>query len=44
VTVGLPWQHTRGSPLLGFVADEAAHVTAQLARTTAAAGAPTPQP
>jgi putative flavoprotein involved in K+ transport len=34
--LGLPWQHTRGSALLGFVADDAAHVTAQLARTAAA--------
>ena len=25
--LGLPWQHTRGSALLGFVADDAAHVT-----------------
>ena len=24
--LGLPWQHTRGSALLGFVADDAAHV------------------
>ena len=24
--VGLPWQHTRGSALLGFVGDDAAHV------------------
>jgi putative flavoprotein involved in K+ transport len=23
--LGLPWQHTRGSALLGFVADDAAH-------------------
>jgi putative flavoprotein involved in K+ transport len=25
--LGLPWQHTRGSALLGFVADDAAYVT-----------------
>jgi len=25
--LGLAWQHTRGSALLGFVADDAAHVT-----------------
>ena len=25
--LGLPWQHTRGSALLGFVADDAAHIT-----------------
>ena len=24
--LGLSWQHTRGSALLGFVADDAAHV------------------
>ena len=34
--LGLPWQHTRGSALLGFVADDAAHVTAEVARTAAA--------
>jgi putative flavoprotein involved in K+ transport len=34
--VGLPWQHTRGSALLGFVADDAAYVTAHVARTAAA--------
>ena len=30
--VGLSWQHTRGSALLGFVADDAAHVTQAAAR------------
>jgi putative flavoprotein involved in K+ transport len=34
--LGLPWQHTRGSALLGFVADDAAHVAAQVSRTAAA--------
>jgi putative flavoprotein involved in K+ transport len=34
--LGLPWQHTRGSALLGFVADDAAHVAAHVARTAAA--------
>ena len=29
--VGLSWQHTRGSALLGFVADDAAHVTRAVA-------------
>ena len=29
--VGLPWQHTRGSALLGFVGDDAAHVAGILA-------------
>ncbi|GAA0950654.1 flavin-containing monooxygenase [Virgisporangium aurantiacum] len=28
--LGLPWQHTRGSALLGFVADDAAHVAARI--------------
>jgi putative flavoprotein involved in K+ transport len=34
--LGLPWQHTRGSALLGFVADDAAHVAAHAARTAVA--------
>jgi putative flavoprotein involved in K+ transport len=34
--LGLPWQHTRGSALLGFVADDADHIAAHAARTTAA--------
>jgi putative flavoprotein involved in K+ transport len=34
--LGLPWQHTRGSALLGFVADDAAHVAAYVARTAVA--------
>ena len=42
--LGLPWQHTRGSALLGFVADDAAHVADHAARTAAATGALTPQP
>ncbi len=42
--LGLSWQHTRGSALLGFVADDAAHVAAHLVRTAAATGALTPQP
>jgi putative flavoprotein involved in K+ transport len=42
--LGLSWQHTRGSALLGFVVDDAAHVAAHLARTAAATGALTPQP
>jgi putative flavoprotein involved in K+ transport len=28
--LGLPWQHTRGSALLGFVADDAAFIAARL--------------
>jgi putative flavoprotein involved in K+ transport len=42
--LGLSWQHTRGSALIGFVADDAAHVAAHLVRTAAATGALTPQP
>ena len=34
--LGLSWQHTRGSALLGFVADDAAHVTDQVAARAAA--------
>ena len=29
--LGLPWQHTRGSALLGWVEDDAAHVAARIA-------------
>jgi putative flavoprotein involved in K+ transport len=28
--LGLPWQHTRGSALLGWVKDDAAHVAEQV--------------
>jgi len=37
--IGLPWQHTRGSALLGFVKDDAAWVTAQLHEHDAVTGA-----
>jgi putative flavoprotein involved in K+ transport len=30
--IGLPWQHTRGSALLGFVGDDAAWLADQIAR------------
>ncbi|MGY1784571.1 flavin-containing monooxygenase [Geodermatophilus sp. SYSU D00698] len=33
--LGLSWQHTRGSALLGFVADDAAHVVDAAARAAA---------
>ena len=38
--IGLPWQHTRGSALLGFVKDDAAWLSARIdlrlaARSTA---------
>jgi putative flavoprotein involved in K+ transport len=32
--LGLPWQHTRGSALLGFVADDAAHVSCAAAQNS----------
>jgi len=35
--LGLPWQHTRGSALLGWVKDDAAHIAAQIAATPARA-------
>jgi putative flavoprotein involved in K+ transport len=35
--LGLPWQHTRGSALLGWVKDDAAHLATQIA-TFAATG------
>ena len=33
--LGLSWQHTRGSALLGFVADDAAHVVDAASRNSA---------
>jgi len=38
--LGLPWQHTRGSALLGFVHDDAAHLAGRIAahRTLVLAG------
>jgi putative flavoprotein involved in K+ transport len=33
--LGLPWQHTRGSALLGWVKDDAAYVADEIARTAA---------
>ena len=38
--IGLPWQHTRGSALLGFVKDDAEWVTGQLQASHAATDAP----
>ena len=29
--LGLPWQHTRGSALLGWVKDDAAHIAERVA-------------
>ena len=33
--LGLPWQHTRGSALLGWVKDDAAHLSQHIGRATA---------
>jgi putative flavoprotein involved in K+ transport len=44
--LGLPWQHTRGSALLGFVADDAEHIAGHAARAAAATNSarmPTPR-
>jgi putative flavoprotein involved in K+ transport len=32
--LGLPWQHTRGSALLGWVADDAKFIAEQLSSPT----------
>jgi putative flavoprotein involved in K+ transport len=42
--LGLPWQHTRGSALLGFVQHDAAFLADQLHRQQAVPGAGPPQP
>jgi putative flavoprotein involved in K+ transport len=36
--IGLPWQHTRGSALLGFVADDAAHIADQISARQGSGG------
>ena len=41
--LGLSWQHTRGSALLGFVRDDAAYLASRIA-TTASAAQPAPLP
>jgi putative flavoprotein involved in K+ transport len=39
--LGLPWQHTRGSALLGWVKDDAEHIAGEIARhDRVPAGAP----
>jgi putative flavoprotein involved in K+ transport len=38
--LGLPWQHTRGSALLGWVKDDAEHIAAEIARRAAGAREP----
>ncbi len=48
--LGMPWQHTRGSALLGWVKDDAQHIADQIAgvaatgTTPARAVTPTPRP
>jgi len=42
--LGLSWQHTRGSALLGFVRDDAAHLASRIITTAPAAAQPAPQP
>ena len=37
--LGLPWQHTRGSALLGWVKDDAEHLSQEIARRIATRGA-----
>ena len=34
--IGLPWQHTSGSALIGFVKDDAEYLAEQIARGHAA--------
>ena len=41
--LGLSWQHTRGSALLGFVRDDAAYLASRIT-TTASAAHSAPQP
>jgi putative flavoprotein involved in K+ transport len=36
VFLGLPWQHTRGSALLGWVKDDAEHVAGHIGATAPA--------
>ena len=39
--LGLSWQHTRGSALIGWVKDDAEHVADHIARRAAGAGTST---
>ncbi len=40
--LGLPWQHTRGSALLGFVGSDAEHIAEHIATAPATAPAAAP--
>ena len=37
--LGLPWQHTRGSALLGWVKDDAEYLSQEISRRIATRGA-----
>ena len=41
--LGMPWQHTRGSALLGWVKDDAQHIADQIARARSAQNSPRPR-
>jgi putative flavoprotein involved in K+ transport len=38
--LGLPWQHTRGSALLGWVKDDAQYIASEIARTATRSSEP----
>ena len=38
--LGLPWQHTRGSALLGWVEDDARYIASEIARAATRASQP----
>jgi putative flavoprotein involved in K+ transport len=42
--LGLPWQHTRGSALLGWVSEDASYVAERIAAQAANPSAPLPAP
>ena len=42
--LGLSWQHTRGSALLGFVHDDAAYLASRITKAWAPQGAAQPVP
>jgi putative flavoprotein involved in K+ transport len=42
--LGLPWQHTRGSALLGWVSEDASYVAERIAAHAANSSAPLPAP
>ncbi len=40
--LGLPWQHTRGSALLGWVKDDAQYIASEIARASTRSSEPSP--